>query len=152
MEPLTVPGTLASLSAIGQYVLAAAAAAGLDKKVAYRLRLAVDEIATNVITHGYDEANRTGVIDIRAEIDETALTIFLEDTGAAYHPEEVSKPTGLHQPWKSDRWAAWEFIWLFKAWINFSMNALITAIGTPSSYTEVGRGDGNRTDTFTPEV
>ncbi|HXV96967.1 MAG TPA: ATP-binding protein, partial [Anaerolineae bacterium] len=64
MEALTVPGTLDSLSVIGKYVLTAAATAGLDKKVSYRLRLAVDEIATNIITHGYDEANLEGVIKI----------------------------------------------------------------------------------------
>jgi serine/threonine-protein kinase RsbW len=98
MEPLTLPGTLTSLSAISQYVLAAAADAGLDKKVAYRLRLAVDEIATNVILHGYNEAHRTGLLDIRAIIDEASLTILLEDTGATYQPDKVSRPTQLDQP------------------------------------------------------
>jgi anti-sigma regulatory factor (Ser/Thr protein kinase) len=98
MEALTVPGTLDSLSVIGKYVLTAAATAGLDKKVSYRLRLAVDEIATNIITHGYDEANLEGVIKIRADIDETALTIYLEDTGAAYIPGQVSKRDDLHLP------------------------------------------------------
>jgi anti-sigma regulatory factor (Ser/Thr protein kinase) len=98
VEPLTVPGTLDSLSVIGKYVLNAAAAAGLDKKAAYRLRLAVDEIATNIITHSYAEANLTGVLDLRAIIDETALTIFLEDTGASYIPGQAVKTTDLHLP------------------------------------------------------
>jgi anti-sigma regulatory factor (Ser/Thr protein kinase) len=89
---------LDSLPAIGQYVLAGAAAAQLDKKAAYRLRLAVDEIATNVITHGYEEANRTGLLDIQAVINEAELTILLEDTGATYQPDEVSQPTHLDQP------------------------------------------------------
>jgi anti-sigma regulatory factor (Ser/Thr protein kinase) len=98
MESLTVPGTLDSLATIGQYVLAAATAAGLDKKVAYRLRLAVDEIATNIITHGYEEANREGVLDLQAIIDETALTIFLEDTGATYTPGQTSERSDLRLP------------------------------------------------------
>ena len=98
MEPLTVPGTLDALATIGKYVLTAAEAAGLDKKASYRLRLAVDEIATNIVTHGYDEANLEGVIIIRADIDETALTIFLEDTGASYVPGQVSKRNDLHLP------------------------------------------------------
>ncbi|MGA9380780.1 MAG: ATP-binding protein, partial [Phormidium sp.] len=54
MEQLTVPGTLDSLSKISDYVLSAASAAGLDKKASYKLRLAVDEIATNVIVYGYE--------------------------------------------------------------------------------------------------
>ena len=95
MDPLTLPGTLDSLPAIGKYVLAAAAAADLDKKAAYRLRLAVDEIATNVITHGYEEANRTGLLDLQAVVNEAGLTIFLEDTGATYQPDDVSQPAHL---------------------------------------------------------
>jgi len=39
------------LGKIAQYVSAAAMAATLDKKASYRLRLAVDEIATNIIVH-----------------------------------------------------------------------------------------------------
>lgn len=89
MESLTVPGTLDSLSAIGQYILNAAAEAGLEKKASYRLRLAVDEIATNIITHGYDEANLEGVLNLRAEISDDALTIIIEDTGATYRLNEV---------------------------------------------------------------
>lgn len=98
MEPLTVPGTLDSLVTIGKYVLTAAAAAGLDKKATYRLRLAVDEIATNIITHGYEEANLEGVIKVGADLDETALTVILEDTGMPYIPGLVSTRDDLHLP------------------------------------------------------
>jgi len=86
MESLTVPGTLDSLRAIRDYVTAAAAAVGLEERVGYRLRLAVDEIATNIITHGYGEAGREGVVELRADFDEENLTICVEDTGIAYDP------------------------------------------------------------------
>lgn len=86
MEPLTVPGNLDSLSAIAEYVKAAAEAAGLDKKAAYRLRLAVDEIATNVVVYGYEPAALEGLMELRAEIDDQALTIYMEDTAAAFDP------------------------------------------------------------------
>jgi anti-sigma regulatory factor (Ser/Thr protein kinase) len=98
MDPLTVPGTLDSLETISQYVRTAAEAAGLDKKAAYRLRLAVDEIATNVITHGYEEAGRDGVVEVQAVIDQKTLTIFLEDSGASYVPDQVVEPADLEQP------------------------------------------------------
>jgi anti-sigma regulatory factor (Ser/Thr protein kinase) len=88
MEPLTTPGNLDSLDAIAEYVMAAAAAAGLDKKASYKLRLAVDEIATNIIVYGYEEGKREGAVDLRAEIDEQALTIYIEDTGTAFDPLE----------------------------------------------------------------
>jgi anti-sigma regulatory factor (Ser/Thr protein kinase) len=88
MESLTVPGILDSLDAIAKYVIAVAAAAGLDKKASYKLRLAVDEIATNIIVHGYQEAGREGLLDLQADINEHALTILVEDTGLAFDPSE----------------------------------------------------------------
>lgn len=86
MEPLTVPGTLDSLSAIAQYVISAAAAAGLDKKASYNLRLAVDEIATNIITYGYEEGKQQGDVKLSADINEQTLTILIEDTAVAFDP------------------------------------------------------------------
>ena len=86
MQPLTLPGTLDSLEDVRKYVTAAAAAAGLDKRATYRLNLAVDEIATNIMTHGYEEAGLEGVLDLKADIDEKKLTISIEDTGATYNP------------------------------------------------------------------
>ena len=66
MKPLRLPATLDSLEQLGEYVIAATAEAELDAKAAYGLRLAVDEIATNIITHGYEEAGKTG--EVAAEI------------------------------------------------------------------------------------
>ncbi|MEA5619029.1 ATP-binding protein [Cronbergia sp. UHCC 0137] len=86
MKSLTVLGTLDSLSAIAQFVMEAATSADLNKKAAYKLRLAVDEIATNIITHGYDEAGLTGELALSAEINESNLTISIEDTGHEYDP------------------------------------------------------------------
>ena len=60
-EAITVPGTIESLDAIAKYIISVAAAAGLDKKASYKLRLAIDEIATNIIIHGYHEAGKEGV-------------------------------------------------------------------------------------------
>jgi anti-sigma regulatory factor (Ser/Thr protein kinase) len=103
MEPLTVAGTLDSLGAIAQYVLAAAAAAGLDKKASYKLRLAVDEIATNIIIHGYQKAGRSGVLVCQASLNDQALTISIEDTGIAYDPTEKPKPDDLNKPLEERR-------------------------------------------------
>lgn len=89
MESLRVSGKLESLSAIAQYVMTAAKTAGLDKKSTYKLRLAVDEIATNIITHGYEEAGLQGDVCLEANIDEYSLTIAVEDTGMAYDPRQV---------------------------------------------------------------
>ncbi len=98
MENLTVAGTLDSLGAIAKYVMAVAAETGLDKKTAYNLRLAVDEIATNIIIHGYEEAGREGVLDLEAFVDEQTLTISIKDTGVPYNPNQRLTPDDLDQP------------------------------------------------------
>jgi len=86
MQSLTVPGKLDSLEKIGKYIMLAAKNAGLEKVRAYKLRLAVDEIVTNIINYGYQRAGLEGVISIEAEIDEHALTITLDDTSGYFDP------------------------------------------------------------------
>jgi serine/threonine-protein kinase RsbW len=86
MEYLTVFGTLSSLGMIAKYVKEAAAVAGLNKKASYNLRLAVEEIATNIIVYGYQETGREGVLDLRVSIDEQALSLFIEDTSEPFNP------------------------------------------------------------------
>lgn len=98
MKPLIVPGKLDSLSAVGKYVLEAAAAAGLDKKAAYRLRLAVDEVATNIVTYGYEEAGLEGDITVRADINDHALTIALEDVARPFDPMLHESPDDFDLP------------------------------------------------------
>jgi anti-sigma regulatory factor (Ser/Thr protein kinase) len=92
MKPSTVPATLDSLGTIADYVMAAAASAGLDRRASYRLRLAVDEIATNIIVHGYADADLPGALELRADLDDRALTVSIEDSGAAYDPRQTPVP------------------------------------------------------------
>lgn len=97
MEPLIVSGTLDSLRAIAEYVMAAAVAAGLDKKTSYRLRLAVDEIVTNIINYGYKAAAREGMLALQASLDDRSLTIAIEDTGVPFDPTQKSAPDDLNK-------------------------------------------------------
>ena len=98
VEQLTVPGSLDSLKSIREYVVRAAESAGLDKKAAYQLNLAVDEIATNIILHAYQEAELQGDVVVRTETDNKTLTVVLEDTGAEYDPSQINSPEDMDQP------------------------------------------------------
>jgi anti-sigma regulatory factor (Ser/Thr protein kinase) len=91
MDPLTVPGTLESLDDIGRYARAAAEAAGLSRAAAYKLRLAVDEIATNIVMHAYGN-KAAGEIVVRAEITPAELALTIEDTGPEYDPRTAKMP------------------------------------------------------------
>jgi serine/threonine-protein kinase RsbW len=101
MPTLTLPGELTSLDEIADLVLDQCRLAGLDKHATYQLRLAVDELATNIIVHGYQENNLIGSVVITAEVDQHSLTVVLEDTAPPYDPlkrnlepveEEFDKP------------------------------------------------------------
>jgi serine/threonine-protein kinase RsbW len=87
------PGTLDSLGPIGQLVLQGAERAGLEPAVVYRLRLAVDEVATNIVLHGYAEARLSGDIQVSLRLDFQAFTITLEDDAEAYDPTAQVLPT-----------------------------------------------------------
>ncbi|MHB8620091.1 MAG: ATP-binding protein [Chloroflexota bacterium] len=98
MEALTLPGVLDSLEPVGKYVMSAAAEAGLRKPAAYKLRLAVDEIVTNIIVHGYTEAGTSGDLNIRTEMDDKALRLVVEDTATPFDPRSVAPPPDLSKP------------------------------------------------------
>ena len=98
MESLTLPGNLDSLSSLRDLVRSAAGSAGLDKSATYRLALAVDEVATNIVLHGYDEAGLAGDIEVRCEVDADALRIHIEDTGAPYDPAKPTEAVDISQP------------------------------------------------------
>ena len=75
-----------------------AAAAGIEKSAAYRLRLAVDEIATNCVVHGYDEAGLEGMLYLGGSIDDKTLTVYVEDTALPYDPRQTPAPDDLDIP------------------------------------------------------
>ena len=95
MQMLTLPGNLDSLKPIREHVMAAAEEAGLENKAAYRLALAVDEIATNIIMHAYEEAGHDGDIGLMIEINERQLKVILEDEGHRFNPHEHGDPDHL---------------------------------------------------------
>jgi|SRR5579883_244370 serine/threonine-protein kinase RsbW len=98
METLVLPAVLDSLDAIARFVIDAAGAAGLSRKATYHLRLAVDEVATNIITHGYEEAGDSGDIAISAALSGDALTITLEDSAVPFDPRSLAAPPQLNEP------------------------------------------------------
>jgi serine/threonine-protein kinase RsbW len=94
----TLPGTLDALDPLADFLKEASAAAGLDSKAAYRLQLAVDEVVTNIIVHGYQEAGLEGNIDLSSEIDDRALTITVQDSATPFDPTKHKPPENLDKP------------------------------------------------------
>lgn len=92
---------LDSLGPIREFLSDSAKLAGLDKSRTYKLCLAIDEIATNIINYGYLRSGiENGIIDVTIQIENNQLIVTLEDTATPFNPfnrkmpndEELKKP------------------------------------------------------------
>jgi serine/threonine-protein kinase RsbW len=98
MDPLRVPARLEALATIREYVRRAADAGGIGKSAAYRLQLAVDEVAANIVVHGIGAGEADEIILVNAIIDDDAVRIVLEDTGPQFNPLDKQDPADLDRP------------------------------------------------------
>jgi anti-sigma regulatory factor (Ser/Thr protein kinase) len=67
------------------YVATAAAGLPIDKKKLYKLQLAVDEIATNIVLYSGLKGEHV-IILMAAKVKETSLVIQLKDEGLPFDP------------------------------------------------------------------
>jgi anti-sigma regulatory factor (Ser/Thr protein kinase) len=88
MTILNFSADLNALNSIGKHILEQAQAVGLPKKRAYKLRLAVDELATNIINYGYANTPGHNQISIQVEADDCKLKVTMVDTGLPYDPRD----------------------------------------------------------------
>lgn len=96
-DSLTVPATLDSLSVIANYIKQVGIWANLSKNQVAKLRLAVDEIATNIIDYGYKDSS-DNIINFSAKLDKNQLILWIEDTGIPYNPNQQEIPEDLEKP------------------------------------------------------
>ncbi|MFG2998290.1 ATP-binding protein [Streptomyces sp. NPDC048340] len=87
---LEVPATLGALGDIAAFVVRLAARAGLDKGAAYRIRLAVDELATNIVMHGYRGGD--GRITVRGRSGAGRVQVVIEDAAPPFDPVQGRLP------------------------------------------------------------
>ncbi len=86
MERITLPGTLDSLADIRRVVGAEAQRVGLSKKATYNLLLGLDEIATNIVMHGYEKSGTTGPFDLTMQQTAGQFVVTLADDAPPFDP------------------------------------------------------------------
>ncbi|MCF0051898.1 ATP-binding protein [Dyadobacter chenwenxiniae] len=86
MESKSFPGTVDSLDSLREYIGELSEKAGLAKKPTYSLKLAVDEIATNIILYGYQAPGIEADFQVVSEITAEKLVVILEDIAAPFDP------------------------------------------------------------------
>jgi anti-sigma regulatory factor (Ser/Thr protein kinase) len=89
MYALRVPAERQYTRVVSAFVTAIAADAQLTQKKSYRLRLAVEEIVTNTMMHGYGSVQGKGeaehrVVNIYGEIKARTISITIEDSAPPF--------------------------------------------------------------------
>jgi serine/threonine-protein kinase RsbW len=94
VEPITLAAELDSLAEVVRYVRATAGLAGLPEQQANRLRLAVEELVTNVVTH----AREPKQIELAGGVDGDGIWLRVADSAAPFDPTSVAPPADLDRP------------------------------------------------------
>jgi anti-sigma regulatory factor (Ser/Thr protein kinase) len=90
---MTCPATVDNLGALLAFVERACAASALDAEETLAVRVAIEEICTNIINHGYagrETTNRPITIDFSSASDQVVATI--EDRGVTFDPADGPAP------------------------------------------------------------
>jgi serine/threonine-protein kinase RsbW len=96
---------LERLHALLGWVEAACAAAGLGEDVAFPLQLAVEEVAANVINHGYAggaPGSAPGPLRLAFHADDRQAAVVVEDEAPAFDPADAPAPD-LDGSWEERR-------------------------------------------------
>jgi serine/threonine-protein kinase RsbW len=96
MEAITVPASLASLEQVACYVRTLAQQGNLSESAGYKLRLAVDEIVTNIIEHGYGEAR--GEIRVSGGLERDYVWLQVADRAPRFDPRTVQSGPQSNTP------------------------------------------------------
>lgn len=81
---------LSQLGVIREFVVQASRDLDVDEKIIPCLQLAVDEICTNAIRHGY--GGQGGPIEVTVESVEEGVQVMVRDWGVAFDPQAVPVP------------------------------------------------------------
>jgi len=80
---------------------------GVDAQAVYRINLALEEMITNIIKHGYDDYD-SHEIKVSVEVRENEIVSLIEDDGHEFNPSNW-KRNRARPRWRNTRSAAWAF-------------------------------------------
>lgn len=87
-----------TLGALRDFVSQSGRTAGLSPRSIYNLKLAIDEIATNIVMYAYPDSTDDDLITVTSRIHSDRLELTLEDSGIRYNPREHQTPDNLESP------------------------------------------------------
>jgi serine/threonine-protein kinase RsbW len=82
---------LEDLSRLHDFVEAACREVGADEDIAYALRLAMEEVCTNIITHGYTD-QPPGPITLTIQTENAQIAMTIADRARPFSPDDAPPP------------------------------------------------------------
>jgi serine/threonine-protein kinase RsbW len=82
---------LKDLTRLHDFVESACRRVGADENVSYAVRLAVEEVCTNIIKHGY-KGKSPGLIALTFQGDQKEITITIADRARPFSPDNAPAP------------------------------------------------------------
>jgi anti-sigma regulatory factor (Ser/Thr protein kinase) len=90
-QQIEVPGDWPGVAALMEFCDAVEQRLPLTADQSYLMRLAVEEIATNIVKYGYGDAAR-GVIQVSCAVDDGNLQVSIRDRGQPFDPRDHAPP------------------------------------------------------------
>jgi serine/threonine-protein kinase RsbW len=90
MATIRLYATASQLATIREFVAQAGRDSGLGERAVLELQLAVDEICTNAIKHGYE--GEGGEIEVQIVPAEDGVRVTVRDWGKTFDPQGVPTP------------------------------------------------------------
>lgn len=88
---------LEEIATLAERIDAFGEAAGVPPEILFKLNLVIDELVTNIISYGYEDA-LPHVIEVSLTLDGDRLTAKLRDDGNPFNPLEEAPDPDLHAP------------------------------------------------------
>ena len=87
---LQVRADLPNLETIAEFIISSLAANGIGDGVAYDIRLAVDEVCSNIMLYGYGES--PGAISLDCRVGDRSVELEIADEGIPFNPLTLPDP------------------------------------------------------------
>ena len=97
-DRLELDATLENIPRFRAFVEDACACGGASTDDCFAIKLAVDEVCTNIIEHGYGPDHH-GAISLTVEISDGEIRVAVVDNGRPFAPEEAPVPD-VEAPWQ----------------------------------------------------
>ncbi len=92
----------------------------IESRIIYNMKLALDEILTNIISYGYDDGGEHRII-ARFSLERGNWTVEVEDDGKPFNPLDAPEPD-TNQLLEERPIGAWEFISCERTLMNWNID------------------------------